>query len=253
MKYPPFVRRSARRREHSAALGIQPRSLTPELIAGLGLKVRKGVLVEDVDPNGPAAAAGLLPGDVLLSLGVEAIHNLRDLYRARTRSHPGSPVELAVMRGPDVQLLRITPRARAQNPAGIVRRERHRKGQPRISPGHVWAKLTPAVASTLGGLRGDTGVLVLALAGAGMAGQNALQPTDVIHAVNGKPVDSVESLRDSLAAIPDGAPLVLQIEREGMLSYIVPGAMPGDEQRLKKTASRMPARGVTPPPHLFSY
>ncbi len=76
-------------------------------------------------------------------------------------------------------------------------------------------KLTPTLASTLGGLRGDSGVLVLALAGAGLAEQNALEPADVIHAVNGKPVDSVESLRDSLEAIPDGAPLVLQVERDG--------------------------------------
>ena len=92
----------------------------------------------------------------------------------------------------------------------------------------------------MGGLRSDSGVLVLALAGAGLAEQNALEAADVIHAVNGKPVDTVEALRTSLEAIPDGAPLVLQIERGGMLSYIVPGAMPGAEQRLKKTASRMP-------------
>ena len=90
-------------------MGIQPRSLTADLIAGLGLKVRQGVLVEDVEPYGAAAMAGLLPGDVLLSLGAEAIHNLRDLYRAEYALSAGSPVELAVMRGPDVQLLRITP------------------------------------------------------------------------------------------------------------------------------------------------
>lgn len=43
-------------------LGLQPRSLTPELIAGLHLKATVGVLVEDVAPGGPGAEAGLSSG-----------------------------------------------------------------------------------------------------------------------------------------------------------------------------------------------
>jgi len=226
-------------------LGIQPRSLTADLIAGLGLKVRQGVLVEDVEPNGPAAMAGLLPGDVLLSLGVEAIHSLRDLYRAEYALSAGSPVELAVMRGRDVQLLRITPAA-------------PRKAQPVFSAGSVTEKenlifrlglygatLTPALASTLGGLRSDAGVLVLARAGIGLTGQNAIEPADVVRAVNGTQVDTVEALRTTLENVADGAPIVLQVERAGTLSYIIPGATPGSEQRLKRTSSTTPA-GVKP-------
>jgi serine protease Do len=225
-------------------LGIQPRSLTPDLIAGLGLKVRQGVLVEDVEPNGPAAMAGLLPGDVLLSLGVEAIHTLRDLYRAEYALSAGSPVELAVMRGPDVHLLRITPGA-------------PRRAQPALSAGSVTEKdnlvfrlglygaaLTPALASTLGGLRSDAGVLVLALAGVGLTGQNTIEPTDVVRSVNGTTVGTVEALRNALASVPDGAPIVLQIEREGILSYITPGTTPGAEQRPKKTSSAMRAAPI---------
>jgi S1-C subfamily serine protease len=82
-------------------------------------------------------------------------------------------------------------------------------------------------------------VLVLALAGVGLRGQNAVEPGDVVHAVNGTAVDAVESLRSTLEAIPDGAPIVLQVERAGMLQYVVPGAMPGADQRLKKTSSTM--------------
>jgi hypothetical protein len=57
----------------------------------------------------------------------------------------------------------------------------------------------------------------------------------VVHAVNGTAVDAVESLRSTLEGIPDGAPIVLQVERAGMLQYVVPGAMPAADQRLKKT------------------
>ena len=76
-----------------------------------------------------------------------------------------------------------------------------------------------------------------------MAGQSAIEPGDVIHAVNGKPVDTVESLRGAIDGVPDGAPMVLQIERDGMLSYVTPGAMPTSEQRLKKTSSAIRAAG----------
>jgi serine protease Do len=220
-------------------LGIQPRSLTAELIAGLGLKVRQGVLLDDVDPYGPASAAGVLPGDVLMSLGAEPIHTLRDLYHAEYALSAGTPVEVTLMRGADARLLRITP-------------DSPRKTQPALSAGSVTEKdnlvfrlgmygatLTPSLASTLGGLRNTSGVLVLALAGVGLAGQNALEPADVIHAVNGTPVDGVESLRRTLEGIPDGAPTVLQVERSGVLSYVIPGAMSSTEERLKKTRSSL--------------
>ena len=115
------------------------------------------------------------------------------------------------------------------------------------------ATLTPALASTLGGLRGGPGVLVLALAGVGLAGQNAIEPGDVVHAVNGTAVDAVEALRSSLEAVPDGAPIVLQIERAGMLSYVTPGAMPGAEQRLKKTSSAIRTDGSNPPARGLQY
>jgi serine protease Do len=234
-------------------LGIQPRSLTSDLIAGLNLKVRQGVLIEDVNPYGPGADAGVLPGDVLVSLGAERIRNLRDLYHAEYAIAGGVPVELTVMRGPDVRLLRITPDAPKKAPSALSAGNVTERDNLVFRLGMYGTTLTPPLASTLGGLRGGAGVLVLALAGAGLPGQNALEVADVIHAVNGKPVDSVESLRNSLEAIPDGDPLVLQVERDGLLSYVIPGAMPGSEQRLKKTSSRTPARGVIPPPHPFSY
>ncbi len=220
-------------------LGIQPRSLTAELIAGLGLKVHQGVLVDDVDPYGPATNAGVLPGDVLVSLGAEPIRTLRDLFHAEYALSAGAPVVLTLMRGADARLLKITP-------------DSPRKNQPALSPGSVTEKdnlvfrlglygatLTAPMASTLGGLRNNSGVLVIALAGLGLAGQNAMEPADVIHAVNGTPVDGVESLRRTLESIPDGAPMVLQVERGGVLSYVIPGAMSPTEQRLKKTSTSM--------------
>jgi serine protease Do len=220
-------------------LGIQPRSLTADLIAGLGLKVRQGVLVEDVDPYGPGAAAGLLPGDVLLSLGAEPVHTMRDLYRVEYALSAGVPVELAVMRGSDARMLRLTPEAARNSPQVLSAGSVTEKDNLVIRLGMYGATLTPAWASTMGGVRGGPGVVVLALAGLGLAGQDTIEPGDVVHTLNGTAVDTVEALRSALEAIPDGGPIVLGIERAGMLSYVIPGAMSSGEQRLKKTSSGM--------------
>ena len=162
---------------------------------------------------------------------------MRELFRAEYALSVGAPVDLAIMRGSDAQLLRITPGAPHQNPPALSAGNVTEKDNLVFRLGMYGATLTPALAATLGGLRGGPGVLVLALAGVGLAAENAIEPGDVVHAVNGTPVDAVESLRSVLEGVPDGAPIVLQIERAGMLSFVTPGAMPGAEQRLKKTSS----------------
>ena len=42
----------------------------------------------------------------------------------------------------------------------------------------------------------------------------------MIYAINGKPVDGVERLKSALAALPQNAPFVLHVEREGTLLYL---------------------------------
>ena len=214
-------------------LGIQPRSLTADLIAGLGLRVHQGVLVEDVAPYGTGAKAGLLPGDVLVSLNTEPIHNMRDLYRAELELSAGTPVEVAVMRQENLRLLRITPVSARETlpaiPPGVTEKENLV-----FRLGLYGATLTPALISSLGGLRDADGVLVLALAGSGLSGQTAIAPGDVVHQVNGRAVDGVESLRKALESIDEGAPLVVQIERGGVLAYVTPGGIAGPEHQPKK-------------------
>jgi C-terminal processing protease CtpA/Prc len=53
---------------------------------------------------------------------------------------------------------------------------------------------------------------------------DALQVRDVIYQVNGQDVDSLEKLKEVLKQIPGGAPLVLQVERNGRLLYVPLGA-----------------------------
>ena len=96
--------------------------------------------------------------------------------------------------------------------------------------------VTPAVAGAIGGLRDAQGVVVLARTGVGLSGQSSLTAGDVVHAVNGKPVDSVESFaRRRWTSVADSMTIVLQVERGGMYSFQTVGAEPLPGARTKKT------------------
>jgi serine protease Do len=76
------------------------------------------------------------------------------------------------------------------------------------------------LAKQLEDLREPTGVIVAALAADSMGVEADLQPGDVIHALNGKPLATLEQLRAALKALPTGAPGALQVEREGKFLYV---------------------------------
>ena len=69
-------------------------------------------------------------------------------------------------------------------------------------------------------IREASGVIVAAKV-AGLGGQeNSLAAGDIIHGLNGVPVVSVDFLRSKLGSMKPGTPVVLQIERDGVLMYV---------------------------------
>jgi len=79
-------------------LGVSHRAPTPEDVGRLRVPDGKGTLVAMVEPNGPAAAAGVKPGDVILQVGERRIGTAKDLGSA-VRSHDvGTRVPITVWR-----------------------------------------------------------------------------------------------------------------------------------------------------------
>ncbi len=92
-------------------IGVALREMTPEIAAGLGLGRPRGALIVDVDPNGPAAAAGLARSDVIREAGGKAIADSRAFARLVADSKPGSDLPVVVFRnGRSLALeLRVAP------------------------------------------------------------------------------------------------------------------------------------------------
>jgi len=88
-------------------IGVQPRDLTPEFADSFQLPVREGVLVTGVLRDGPAALAGLKPGDVVTAIGGVKISNTAQLLRAVGALKPPASAVLAVQRGSDAMTLSV--------------------------------------------------------------------------------------------------------------------------------------------------
>ena len=65
-----------------------------------------------------------------------------------------------------------------------------------------------------------SGVIVLARAAELISPESGLQQGDVIHFMNQKPIDSLDTLRTAVRALKPGDPVAMQIERDGGLQYI---------------------------------
>jgi len=65
-------------------VAVAPRHVAARLRAAVGLPPRDGVLVHEVEPDGPAAAAGIEAGDLLVSADGTALHGPDDLHAALT-------------------------------------------------------------------------------------------------------------------------------------------------------------------------
>jgi len=88
-------------------IGVQPRDLTPEFADSFQLPVHQGVLVTGVLRDGPAARAGLKPGDVVTAIGGVKVSNTSQLLRAVGALKPPSAAVLAVQRGSDAMTLSV--------------------------------------------------------------------------------------------------------------------------------------------------
>ena len=93
-------------------IGVEPNDLSPELAQTFGLKTQAGVIITGVMQNGPAAQAGIRPGDVILGVAGKAVNNVSELLSAVAALKPGTSAMFALLRRDDKLELGVTPGVR---------------------------------------------------------------------------------------------------------------------------------------------
>lgn len=90
-----------------AILGVQVRDITPIDLGTNGLTMMQGVLVTQVMPGGPAAQAGIQPGDVIGSIDNYPLRNSPELIQTMGNYSPGDQVTLTIMRAGRPQSVQV--------------------------------------------------------------------------------------------------------------------------------------------------
>jgi len=170
----------------------------------------EGALVSGVDPGGPADQAGLRAGDVIRKLNGQPIVSSGDLPALIGQAAPGEKVSLEVWR-----------QGRREDMTAKLGDAGDRKPQiAKADDGAGKGKLGLALRPLQPRERRDTGVEagLLVEDADGAAAQAGVQPGDVLVAVNGTPVASIDEVR---AAVAKSSKLVaLLIQREGNKIFV---------------------------------
>jgi serine protease Do len=216
-----FVYHSLRKYGHVHRVEIRAgaQEITPSLAEGLGLSRTWGVIVDDVTPGGPADSAGLKVQDIVLRADDRPVNTL-PAFTATLYLHPLDRVlKLEVLRGKDTITLNV-PVLEMKDPMDALTTmvDSQHNLVPRL--GILALDLNDQLRSMLGEVRNPTGVIVVARAAELISPETGLRTGDVIHSLNGHPVESVEQLRASTRQITPGQAVALQVERDGGLLYL---------------------------------
>ncbi len=216
-----FVYESLRKYGHvhrvEAKAGAQ--TITDDLARGLGLSQNWGVVIDDVIPGGPADAAGVKIGDIVVRADGRAIGTLPG-FTAALYLHPLDEVlKLEILRGTERKTL-FVPVLEMKDPMDALSDRASSNDNVISRLGILGLTVDDELRSMFGTLRNPSGVVVVARVADFMSSTTGLQTGDVIHSVNQTAVDSVSSLRTALEKIKSRDPVVLQIERGAGLQWL---------------------------------
>ena len=168
-------------------LGVQIQGVDEDLASHLGLDKPRGALVGEVQPDSPAAAAGVEQGDVVLSFNGKPIDQVRQLSRTVAEVQPGSKAKIEVWRDGKEKTLDVQIAAMpAQDEVASTEEAAPAPGQPRL--GLALAPIAPEQRDELGLKPGEKGVLVTEVVPDGPAEAKGLRAGDVILSIDRKPV-----------------------------------------------------------------
>ncbi len=206
-------------------LGVGIQDLTPELAAGFGVSPRSGVLVGQVFDGGPAARAGIKPGDIVTHVDGKPVATSRQLTAAVAAIAPGTSVEVKLLRdGKPLSLqVKLADRDEGERQAqgdddgdadsdegGSAQSDDARTLGMRLEP------LSEAQARKMG-LSPATRALVVKSVSDESPAAGMVQPGDVILEVNRKNADSVEAFA---AAVKSSSRVLLRIARGSAQVYV---------------------------------
>ena len=196
-------------------LGATIQDVTPIMAKALGVNDAEGVLIGDVTPDGPAANAGLRPGDIIMKMNGQAVADSVGLRLHISQAEPGSTVLLAVRRGSGTLELNVKL---GELPSDHDKMVEDGSGQPLLRGLQVTA-LTPAIRRQLHLSQEIHGVVVAQVDPNGTAAAAGVREGDIVEEVNRHPVASVVDIEQAMRSAT-GHIVLFRVVRDGTGFYV---------------------------------
>ena len=181
-------------------LGVQAQAMTLELAEAFGLEQSGGVIITEVIEGSPAERAGINPGDVLVRIDGEDIHNVKDMRNVLGLLRAGREVEIELLRGREA----ITVRAATTTL--------------RIDGANLHPAMNGLTLSTQRGAN-STFVEIVKVEPGYPAARAGIRAGDRLRSINRRPVKSVEDIRAIINR--NTAQVLLEIQRGARSQFLI--------------------------------
>jgi serine protease Do len=199
-------------------IGVSVGPVPPDALDEFGLTERRGALVATVERTGPAGAAGMEPGDVIVEFNGKPVRNNNELVTMVVNTKPGSSVPVKVMREKKEVTLNVKVDELNLDDEGS-NTQRRADGAPE-------EEASSGFGMTLGNITRDTarqlrldetvrGAVITDVEPGSPAARAGLQPGDVITRVNRRPVTGATEASRELARVESGGTAFLLVVRRG--------------------------------------
>ncbi len=196
-------------------LGVNIQSITPELAKAMKLRDRKGALVADVVPGGPADQGGIKRGDVIITYNGKVVEDSHHLPALVAATPVNQEATVTVLRNGQEQKLAMKV---AQLPG-----EKTAPGKPVPATAGKWGlqlrDVTPQMAQRYQ-LKEEKGAVVAGIEPGSRAAEAGMQPGDLILEVNRHPVGSAQDVLENINRSKDKDQVLLLVQRNNGRFFI---------------------------------
>jgi serine protease Do len=195
-------------------LGVSIQDVSKDIADSVGLPNARGAIVREPTEDGPAGAAGVKSGDIILKIDGDQIDDALDLSRTIAGKAPDSTVEVTIWRDGaettlSVQLAQLEETAQAAPEAPV--------------PPQALPEATTSLGMTLvPNGDGSGGLLVQNVDAGSVAGQRGISTGDVVLEVDNRVIQSAGDFDQAIAGVKDKGlnTALLKVSRNGEARFI---------------------------------
>jgi serine protease Do len=213
---------------HRGWLGVRIQAVTEEIAESLGLDRPRGALVASVNDQGPAQAAGIQPGDIILTFDGKPVTDVRHLPRLVAETHVDKLVPVTVWRKRQetrlqVRVGRLTEAQEVSAKVGDKQTKPEKKqGEVVTALGLTMSNITPELKEKFSLSNESKGVVVVEVAKDSPAAEKGLKPGDVIMEAAQQEIKSAGQVASRIddARKLGRKSILLLVERQGDLRFV---------------------------------